>query len=268
MSSAITDKKTSNTKLNELEQIKNFTTVVADTVDFESIREFKLQDATTNPSLVYAATQKPNYSHFLKEVLVDRRNSGLVGAAQMEDIIDHLLVRFGCAMLEIVPGRVSTETDARFSFDVQGSIRKAQRLVKLYEEQGIGRERVLIKIASTWEGIMAAEQLQREGIKCNMRLLFSLPQVVRAAEAKVQLISPFVGRIYDWFKAAKKARVFRRRKSRRAIGAGNLHLLQTLRLRDRSDGRKFSQCRSDPRVGGVRSAHDQSGIDETAFRIL
>ena len=123
--------------------------------------EFKPQDAKTNPSLVYAATQKKNYSHFLKEVLIDRRNSGLVNAAQMEDIIDHLLVRFGCAMLEIVLGRVSTETDARFSSDVQGSIRKAQRLVKLYEEQGIGRERVLIKIASTWEGIMAAEQLQR-----------------------------------------------------------------------------------------------------------
>jgi len=204
MSSAINDKKPTSTKLNQLEQIKKFTTVVADTADFESIREFKPQDATTNPSLVYAATQKANYSHFLEEVLVDRRNSGLWGAAQMEDIIDHLLVRFGCAMLAIVPGRVSTETDARFSFDVQGSIRKAQRLVKLYEEQGIGRERVLIKIASTWEGIMAAEQLQREGIKCNMTLLFSLPQAVRAAEAKVQLISPFVGRIYDWFKAAKK----------------------------------------------------------------
>jgi transaldolase len=125
MSSAINNK-TSNSKLNELEQIKKFTTVVADTADFESIREFKPQDATTNPSLVYAATQKANYSHFLKEVLVDRRNSGLGGAAQMEDIIDHLLVRFGCAMLEIVPGRVSTETDARFSFDVQGSITKAR----------------------------------------------------------------------------------------------------------------------------------------------
>src|SRR5258708_36610549 len=122
----------------------------------------------------------------------------------MEDIIDHLLGRFGCAMLEIVRGRVSNETAARFSFDVQGSVRKAQRLVKLYEEQGIGRERVLIKIASTWKGIMAAEQLQREGIKCNMTLLFSLPQAVRAAEAKVQLILPFVGRSYDWFKAAKK----------------------------------------------------------------
>jgi transaldolase len=157
MSGAINDKKTTSTKLNQLEQIKKFTTVVADTADFESIREFKPQDATTNPSLVYAATQKANYSHFLEEVLVDRRNSGLCGAAQMEDIIDHLLVRFGCAMLAIVPGRVSTETDARFSFDVQGSIRKAQRLVKLYEEHGIGRERVLIKIASTWEGIMGRD---------------------------------------------------------------------------------------------------------------
>jgi transaldolase len=192
------------TNLNQLEQIKKFTTVVADTADFESIREFKPKDATTNPSLVYAATQKENYTHFLDEVVTDRRKSGFSGAAQLEDIIDHLLVRFGSAMLEIVPGRVSTETDVRYSFDVEGSIRKARLLIKLYEEQGIGRERVLIKIASTWEGLVAAEQLQKEGIKCNMTLLFSLPQAVRAAEAKVQLISPFVGRIYDWFKAAKK----------------------------------------------------------------
>jgi len=189
---------------NQLEQIKKITTVVADTADFESIRVFKPQDATTNPSLVYAATQKENYSHFLDEVLTDRRKSGLNGAAQLEDIIDHLLVRFGSAMLEIVPGRVSTETDVRYSFDVEGSIKKARRLIALYKEQGIERERVLIKIASTWEGIMAAEQLQKEGVKCNMTLLFSLPQAVRAAEAKVQLISPFVGRIYDWFKAANK----------------------------------------------------------------
>jgi len=189
-------------KLNQLEQIKVWTTVVADTADFESIREFKPQDATTNPSLVYAATQKENYSHFLEEVLAERRKSGLSGAAQIEDIVDHLLVRFGSAMLEIVPGRVSTETDVRYSFDLEGSIKKAQRLIALYKEQGIERERVLIKIASTWEGFMAAEQLQKEGIKCNMTLLFSLPQAVRAAEAKVQLISPFVGRIYDWFKAA------------------------------------------------------------------
>jgi transaldolase len=192
------------TNLNQLEQIKKITTVVADTADFESIRAFRPQDATTNPSLVYAATQKENYSHFLDEVLTDRRKSGLSNAAQLEDIIDHLLVRFGTAMLEIVPGRVSTETDVRYSFDVEGAIKKAQRLIALYKEQGIERERVLIKIASTWEGLMAAEQLQKEGIKCNMTLLFSLPQAVRAAEAKVQLISPFVGRIYDWFKAANK----------------------------------------------------------------
>jgi transaldolase len=192
------------TNLDQLEQIKKITTVVADTADFESIRVFRPQDATTNPSLVYAATQKENYSHFLDEVLTDRRKSGLGGTAQLEDIIDHLLVRFGSAMLEIVPGRVSTETDVRYSFDVEGSIRKARRLIELYKEQGIERERVLIKIASTWEGLMAAEQLQKEGIKCNMTLLFSLPQAVRAAEAKVQLISPFVGRIYDWFKAANK----------------------------------------------------------------
>jgi len=192
------------TNLNQLEQIKKITTVVADTADFESIRAFRPQDATTNPSLVYAATQKENYSHFLDEVLTDRRKSGLSNAAQLEDIIDHLLVRFGTAMLEIVPGRVSTETDVRYSFDVEGSIKKARRLIALYKEQGIERERVLIKIASTWEGLMAAEQLQKEGIKCNMTLLFSLPQAVRAAEAKVQLISPFVGRIYDWFKAANK----------------------------------------------------------------
>jgi len=192
------------TNLNQLEQIKKITTVVADTADFESIRVFKPQDATTNPSLVYAATRKENYKHFLDEVLADRRKSGLSGAAQLEDIVDHLLVRFGGAMLEIVPGRVSTETDVRYSFDVEGAINKAQRLIALYKDQGIERERVLIKIASTWEGLMAAEQLQKEGIKCNMTLLFSLPQAVRAAEAKVQLISPFVGRIYDWFKAANK----------------------------------------------------------------
>jgi transaldolase len=204
MATVIFDKPKTETKRNQLEQIKTFPTVVADTADFESIREFKPRDATTNPSLVYAATQKANYNHFLEEVLVNRRNSGLSGASQIEDIIEHLLVRFGCAILRIVPGRVSTETDARFSFDIEGSIKKARRLVKLYEEQGIGRERVLIKIASTWEGIAAAEQLQKEGIKCNLTLLFSLAQAVRSAEAKVQLISPFVGRIYDWFKAANK----------------------------------------------------------------
>ncbi len=188
------------TKLNQLEQLRRFTKVVADTADFESIRQFKPQDATTNPSLVYAAIQKPQYAHLLAEVLRERKNSGLSGAAQIEDICDHLLVQFGCDILEIVPGRVSTETDARLSFDVQGSINKARRLVQLYEKRGVPRERVLIKIASTWEGITAAEALTREGIRCNLTLMFSLVQAVRCAEAKVQLISPFVGRIYDWYK--------------------------------------------------------------------
>src|SRR5438874_7910434 len=202
MSTAVAEEKKTN--LSQLDQIKKFTKVVADTADFESIKEFKPQDATTNPSLVFAATQKQQYAHLLEEVLTDRKKSGLSGAAQIEDIIDHLLVQFGCDILEIVPGRVSTETDARLSFDIGGSIKKARQLVKLYEERKITRERVLIKIASTWEGINAAEQLKKEGIKCNLTLLFSLPQAVRAAEAKVQLISPFVGRIYDWYKKENK----------------------------------------------------------------
>jgi transaldolase len=148
MSTVITDKKRSYTKLNELEQLKKFTTVVADTADFESIREFKPQDATTNPSLVYAATQKLNYNHLLEEVLIDRRNSGLWGAAQIKDIVDHLLVPFGCAMLAVVPGRVSTETDA--SFPSMYKIRSGKRNV--WSSLGVGCERVLIKVASTMEG--------------------------------------------------------------------------------------------------------------------
>ena len=204
MSTAVVEPKKSETKLTQLDQLKKFTKVVADTADFESIKEFKPQDATTNPSLVYAATQKQEYAHLVDEVLTDRKKSGLTGAAQIEDIVDHLLVQFGCEILKIVPGRVSTETDARLSFDVEGSIKKARQLVKLYEERKIPRERVLIKVASTWEGINAAERLQKEGIKCNLTLMFSLPQAVRCAEAKVQLVSPFVGRIYDWYKAANK----------------------------------------------------------------
>src|SRR5882724_3713636 len=204
MSTAVVEPKKSETELNQLDQLKRFTKVVADTADFESIKDFKPQDATTNPSLVYAATQKPQYAHVVEEVLADRKKSGLSGHDQIEDICDHLLVQFGCDILEIVPGRVSTETDARLSFDVEGSINKAQRLIQLYEERKIARERVLIKIASTWEGLNAAEQLQKEGIRCNLTLMFSLPQAVRAAEAKAQLISPFVGRIYDWYKAANK----------------------------------------------------------------
>lgn len=202
MSTAVAEQK--ETKLNQLEQIKKFTKVVADTADFEQFKEFKPEDATTNPSLVYAATQKEQYGHLLEEVLKDRKSSGLSGHEQIEDICDHLLVQFGTDILQIVPGRVSTETDARLSYDVEGSITKARRLIKLYADRKIPRERVLIKIASTWEGLLAAEQLQKEGIRCNLTLMFSLVQAVRAAEAKVQLISPFVGRIYDWYKAHEK----------------------------------------------------------------
>src|SRR5436190_1455694 len=202
MSTAVADEK--KTKLSQLDQLKKFTKVVADTGDFQTIKEFKPRDATTNPSLIYAATQKEQYFHLLDEVLADRKSSGLSGAAQIEDIIDHLLVKFGCEILEIVPGRVSTETDARLSFDIEGSITKARQLIKLYEDRKIPRERVLIKIASTWEGLAAAEQLQKEGIRCNLTLMFSLVQAVRAAEAQVQLISPFVGRIYDWYKKENK----------------------------------------------------------------
>jgi transaldolase len=190
--------------LSQLDQLKTFTKVVADTGDFESMRDYKPQDATTNPSLIYAATQKDEYKHLLDKAIADTKSSPLTGGARIVEIIDALLVRFGCEILKIVPGRVSTETDARLSFDTGGSVAKARLLIALYEKNGIQRERVLIKIASTWEGIRAAEVLEKEGIHCNLTLLFSLPQAIACAEAKVQLISPFVGRIYDWFKAAMK----------------------------------------------------------------
>ena len=196
--------KSTSTSSSQLDQLKRFTKVVADTGDFETMREFHPQDATTNPSLIFQAAQKADYAYLLDKVLADTKGSALTGAKRIEEIMDYVLVAFGTEILKIVPGRVSTETDARLSFDTQGSIDKAHHLIALYEKLGISRERVLIKIASTWEGIAAAEQLQKEGIKCNLTLLFSLAQAVRCAEAKVQLISPFVGRIYDWYKAANK----------------------------------------------------------------
>ena len=204
MSTVVADDTKAGAKVSQLEQLRKFTIVVADTGDFESIAEFKPRDATTNPSLIYAATQKEQYFHLLDEVLANRKKSGLTGAAQVEDIIDHLLVKFGTEILKIVPGRVSTETDARLSFDVEGSINKARQLIKLYEQSGIPKERILIKIASTWEGIAAGEVLEKEGINCNLTLMFSLPQAIRCAEGNIELISPFVGRIYDWYKAANK----------------------------------------------------------------
>ena len=188
----------------QLDQLKQFTTVVADTGDFESMKQYQPRDATTNPSLILAAASKPEYVHLVDKAVADRKDSGLTGAKRIEDVIDHVLVNFGMEILKIVPGRVSTETDARLSFDTKGSIAKGQQLISLYEKNGLSRERVLIKIASTWEGIRAAEVLEREGIHCNLTLLFSFAQAVACAEAGVQLISPFVGRILDWYKAAMK----------------------------------------------------------------
>jgi len=188
-------------KVSQLDQLKKFTRVVADTGDFESMRAYQPQDATTNPSLILAATQKPAYGYLLEKAIADLKGSPLIGAAKIEATIDHLLVLFGLEILKIVPGRVSTETDARLSFNRQGSIDKGRQLIALYEKNGISRERILIKIASTWEGIKAAEELRKESINCNLTLLFSFPQAVACAEAGVRLISPFVGRIYDWYKA-------------------------------------------------------------------
>jgi len=184
-----------------LDQLKTFTTVVADTGDFESIRKYTPQDATTNPTLIFKAVQQPEYKHLLDRVLAENRSSQLAGGDLIKKIIDDLLIAFGREILDIVPGRVSTEVDARLSFDTAATIEKARYLIGLYEKAGISRERVLIKIASTWEGIQAAKVCQQEGINCNLTLLFSLPQAIACAEAQVRLISPFVGRIYDYYKA-------------------------------------------------------------------
>lgn len=178
----------------QLDALRRHTTVVADTGDFEAMRAHRPTDATTNPSLILKAVQKDTYRPLLQEVVA--RHPG----ASPAELMDRLLVAFGLRILDIVPGRVSTEVDARLSFDVRGTIERARSLVALYEAAGVPRERVLIKIAATWEGIQAARVLQSEGIRCNMTLLFSLPQAAASADARVQLISPFVGRIYDWYK--------------------------------------------------------------------
>ncbi|RYH32781.1 MAG: transaldolase, partial [Alcaligenaceae bacterium] len=179
----------------QLDALRQHTTVVADTGDFETMRLHRPTDATTNPSLILKAVQKDAYRPLLDRVVQAHPQADVI------ELLDRLLVAFGTEILKIVPGRVSTEVDARLSFDTQGNIARARRLIALYEEAGISRDRVLIKIASTWEGIQAARVLQAEGIRCNMTLLFALPQAVACADANVQLISPFVGRIYDWYKA-------------------------------------------------------------------
>ena len=180
--------------MNQLDALKSHTTVVADTGDFKQLAQFQPQDATTNPSLILKAVQKPEYAPLLSESVAAHKGQPL------DVVMDHLLVRFGCEILKTIPGRVSTEVDARLSFDTAGTLSRARRLMSLYEAQGISRDRVLIKIAATWEGIQAAAELEREGIHTNLTLLFSFAQAVACGQAKVQLISPFVGRIYDWYK--------------------------------------------------------------------
>jgi len=186
--------------MNLLEQLKTYTKVVADTGDFESIINYKPLDATTNPSLIFAASQQEKYQHLILDAIQYAKKSHVDKSQQLKLALDKLSVNFGIKILEIVPGRVSTEVDARLSFDTGGTIERARDLIALYEKEGISRERILIKIASTWEGIEAAKILEKEGIHCNLTLLFSLIQAIACAEARVTLISPFVGRILDWYK--------------------------------------------------------------------
>lgn len=180
--------------MNQLDQLRQFTTVVADTGNFRQLAAFAPQDATTNPSLILKAVQQPDYAPLLSNTAAAHRGAAL------DEIVDRTLVRFGLEILKVVPGRVSTEVDARLSFDVAATLARARRLIALYEAEGVSRERVLIKIAATWEGMQAARTLQAEGIRCNLTLLFSFAQAVACGQAGVQLISPFVGRIYDWYK--------------------------------------------------------------------
>ena len=185
--------------MNQLDQLKQHTTVVADTGNFKQLAQYAPQDATTNPSLILKAVQQPDYAPLLAETVAAHPGAAL------DAVVDQVLVRFGREILKVVPGRVSTEVDARLSFDTQATLARARRLIALYESAGIHRQRVLIKIAATWEGIRAAEVLEREGIHCNLTLLFAFCQAVACGDAKVQLISPFVGRIYDWYKKSAGA---------------------------------------------------------------
>jgi len=190
-----------------LESLKRYTTVVADTGDVDAIAAHRPQDATTNPSLLYQSAQQLKYQHLVDQALEDAVRAGGGQAARAEAFTDALFVRFGCEILKVVPGRVSTEVDAGLSFDREATLAKARKLIGLYEKEGVDRNRILIKIASTWEGIKAAEQLEREGIHCNLTLLFSFAQAVACAEAGVTLISPFVGRIYDWYRKERGSEI-------------------------------------------------------------
>lgn len=190
--------------MSKLDQLRKLTTIVADTGDIESMKQYRPQDATTNPSLILAAIQNPAYHHLIEDAIQYAQKHAKSSSEIPSLLIDKLFVNFGAEILTIVPGRVSTEVDARLSFDIEGSILKAQELIRMYEEVGFNRERILIKLASTWEGGVAAKELEKMGIHCNMTLLFSLPQAIHCAESNATLVSPFVGRILDWYKAHEK----------------------------------------------------------------
>lgn len=189
--------------MNKLEALKKLTTIVADTGDIHAIEAYKPQDATTNPSLIMQAAEEEKYQDLVKEAVQYAKKKGASPENQRMLMMDKLFVNFGSEILKIIPGRVSTEVDARLSFDVKGSVDKAHSLIKLYQEVGVPKERILIKLASTWEGHLACQQLEKEGIHCNMTLMFSLAQAIICAEAKATLMSPFVGRILDWYKKAE-----------------------------------------------------------------
>ena len=235
--------------MNQLDQLKTLTTVVADTGNFLQLAQFAPRDATTNPSLILKAVQSPDYAPLLSDTVAAHKGLAL------DEVVDRVLVRFGLEILKVVPGRVSTEVDARLSFDKAATLLRARRIIGLYEAAGISRERVLIKIASTWEGIQAAAELEREGIHCNLTLLFSFCQAVACGEAGIQLISPFVGRIYDWYK--KSAGSAWDEAAQRQVGHADLQLLQKAWHPHRGDGRELPQYRPDPSLGRLRSLDHQ-----------
>ena len=245
------------TAVSQLDQLKKFTKVVADTGDFDTIKEYAPQDATTNPSLILKAAQLPAYKRLLDKAIAEGKKSKATGEELLSVIVDDLLVAFGTEILKIVPGRVSTETDAVLSFDTQGLIDKAHKFIELYKQNGIGRERILIKIASTWEGIRAAEVLQKEGINCNMTLLFSLAQAVACAEAKAKLISPFVGRILDWYKA-KTGKDFAPAEDPGVKSVREIYAYyKKYGYATEVMGASFRNVGRNPGTGGVRFADDQ-----------
>ena len=241
-----------------LAQLREMTVVVADTGDIQAMEEFRPQDATTNPSLITAAAQMPQYQPIVDGVLMEARKELGDGAGDQSVAnlaFQRLAIAFGKKILAIVPGRVSTEVDARLSYDTQATIAQARKIIRQYDQSGIGRKRMLIKIASTWEGIRAAEVLEKDGIHCNLTLLFGLHQAIACRRRRCTLISPFVGRIFDWYKKEAGEDYPGRGRSGRAIGTQDLRVLQEVRLQDRSDGRELPHYWRDYRTGRLRPAH-------------